>query len=108
MYVAKGYDALLPFAERIAHHSSEYSLTHLSAIEAYIRTVKEVENLRARLFPMLTLNKEERLRKVAAHCGLAMPRAMASSEIADGVTNQASDATVSIRTFATTPETPNK
>lgn len=108
MTVAKGYDALLPFAERIARRSSEYSSAHISAIEAYIRAVKEMEDLRARIFPMSTLSKEERLRKVAAHCGLAMPSVVTSSEQAFQGADQASDMKTNAGVFTSTSETPSK
>ena len=72
-FVAKGLEAMLLYAERIMAHSASMSERHVEAAEKYIKSLKTHEELMARLFPMSTMNVQEKLEKVAAHCGLAMP-----------------------------------
>lgn len=71
----------------MANYAGSLSTEHINAIESYINATREHEDLKAKLFPMSTLSKEEKLKKIAAHCGLAMPKTMA-----DNPSNTASSA----------------
>jgi hypothetical protein len=90
--VEKEFERWLPHVERalLAYKSTQQQPPEilLETTIGYLKSLVEYNELRSRLFPTEQMSSQERLTRVAAQCGLAMPKIAIRDHIEDDVSSQ--------------------